>query len=189
MLAWLSGMRCRLAYSPADATVLPFWYLLTRVVPDIFHKSSKTVVCVCVCVSESVLLVCYDLTYLTRWLYCVECPQHSTRYLAQSTQLSVHQRLNSMSSNLSETRSQTKFCLLFFIYLFCVITAVIWCNNSSLLATLDGISVWRHLMNNFRPKKSATIAELLVAKRLVVVLWTVWSCLVWSVLDRGMTFG
>jgi len=28
--------------------VLPFWYLLTRVVPDIFQKSSKTVVCVCV---------------------------------------------------------------------------------------------------------------------------------------------
>jgi len=26
--------------------VLPFWYLLTRVVPDIFQKSSKTVVCV-----------------------------------------------------------------------------------------------------------------------------------------------
>ena len=30
--------------------VLPFWYLLTRVVPDIFQKSSKTDVCVCVCV-------------------------------------------------------------------------------------------------------------------------------------------
>ena len=29
--------------------VLPFWYLLTQVVPDIFQKSSKTVVCVCVC--------------------------------------------------------------------------------------------------------------------------------------------
>jgi len=29
--------------------VLPFWYLLTRVVPDIFQKSSKMVVCVCVC--------------------------------------------------------------------------------------------------------------------------------------------
>ena len=44
MLAWcLSGARCRLAYGPADATVthchchslvLPFLYLLTRVVPD-----------------------------------------------------------------------------------------------------------------------------------------------------------
>jgi len=31
--------------------VLPLWYLLTRVVPDIFQKSSKTVVCV-VCVSS-----------------------------------------------------------------------------------------------------------------------------------------
>ena len=29
--------------------VLPFWYLLTRVIPDIFQKSSKMVVCVCVC--------------------------------------------------------------------------------------------------------------------------------------------
>jgi len=29
--------------------VLPFWYLLTRVVPDKFQSSSKTVVCVCVC--------------------------------------------------------------------------------------------------------------------------------------------
>ena len=28
--------------------VLPFWYLLTRVVPDISQKSRKTVVCVCV---------------------------------------------------------------------------------------------------------------------------------------------
>jgi len=28
--------------------VLPFWYPLTRVVPDIFQKSSKTVVCVCI---------------------------------------------------------------------------------------------------------------------------------------------
>jgi len=27
--------------------VLPLWYLLTRVVPDIFQKGSKTVVCVC----------------------------------------------------------------------------------------------------------------------------------------------
>ena len=31
--------------------VLPFWYLLIRVVPDIFQKSSKTTVCyVCACV-------------------------------------------------------------------------------------------------------------------------------------------
>ena len=30
--------------------VLPFWYLLTWVVPDFFHKISKTVVCVSVCV-------------------------------------------------------------------------------------------------------------------------------------------
>ena len=30
--------------------VLPFWYLLTRVVPDKFQKSRKMVVCVCVCI-------------------------------------------------------------------------------------------------------------------------------------------
>jgi len=30
--------------------VLPFWYLLTQVVPDIFRKRSKTFVCVCVCI-------------------------------------------------------------------------------------------------------------------------------------------
>jgi len=29
--------------------VLPFWYLLTRLDPDIFQTSSKTVVCVCNC--------------------------------------------------------------------------------------------------------------------------------------------
>jgi len=32
----------------AGLLVLPFVYLLTRVVPDKFQKSSKTVVCVCV---------------------------------------------------------------------------------------------------------------------------------------------
>jgi len=76
MLAWLSGMRCRLAYNPADATlpltisfssksrlvltllVLPFWYLLTRVVPDKFQKSSKMVVCVCDD-NEDVVTFCY----------------------------------------------------------------------------------------------------------------------------------
>ena len=34
--------------SSKSRSVLPFWYLLTRVVPDIFQKSSKMVVCVCV---------------------------------------------------------------------------------------------------------------------------------------------
>ena len=29
--------------------VLPFWYMLTRVVPDKLQKSNKTTVCVCVC--------------------------------------------------------------------------------------------------------------------------------------------
>ena len=56
---YLSGATCRLAYSPADATatcclfasvksrlVLPFWYRLTRVVPE----KGPLNVCVCVCV-------------------------------------------------------------------------------------------------------------------------------------------
>jgi len=74
MLAWLSGMWCRLAMHIAQQMplpltiscssksrlvltflVLPFWYLLTRVVPDIFHKSSKMVVC-CVCEGCAILL-------------------------------------------------------------------------------------------------------------------------------------
>ena len=54
---YLSGVRCRLAYGPADATatlslasiksrlVLPFWYRLTWVVPD---KRAVKRVCVCV---------------------------------------------------------------------------------------------------------------------------------------------
>jgi len=66
MLAWLSRMRCKLAYGQADATathylllqqiqigftflVFTFWYLLTWVVADKFQKSSKTIVWVCVC--------------------------------------------------------------------------------------------------------------------------------------------
>jgi len=41
--------------------VLPLWYLLIRVVPDIFLKSSKTVVyvCVCVCVYKMVHIIWY----------------------------------------------------------------------------------------------------------------------------------
>ena len=66
MLVWLSGMMCRLAQQmplPLAIScssksrlvltflVLPFWYLLTQVVPDKFQKSSKTIVCcVFVCV-------------------------------------------------------------------------------------------------------------------------------------------
>jgi len=57
---YLSGARCRVAYSPADATathrlfasvksrlVSPLWYRLTRVVPE---KRDVKRVCVCVCV-------------------------------------------------------------------------------------------------------------------------------------------
>jgi len=66
MLAWLSAWDAGLHIAqqmPLPLTIscssksrlvltfliLPFWYLLTRVDPDIFHTSSKMVVCVCVC--------------------------------------------------------------------------------------------------------------------------------------------
>ena len=42
--------------------VLPFWYLLTRVVPDRFQQSSKTVVCVCV-IYWKLTEWCYFVTY------------------------------------------------------------------------------------------------------------------------------
>jgi len=38
---------------------LPFWYLLTWVVPDKFQKSSKTTVCVCCSQLPSVLWCCW----------------------------------------------------------------------------------------------------------------------------------
>jgi len=84
MLAWLSGMRCRLAYSPVvpltltiscsnksrsvlTFLVLPFWYLLTWVVPDILQKSSETVVCVCVYYTTTVLWLSGFCPVQPRW--------------------------------------------------------------------------------------------------------------------------
>jgi len=77
MLAWLSGMRCRLAYAqhmPLPLTiscssksrlvltflVLPFWYLLTRVVPDrTYSRRAVKRLCVCVCVCDTWSLLNY----------------------------------------------------------------------------------------------------------------------------------
>ena len=50
---------------------LPFWYLLTRVVPDKFHKSSKTVVCACVCVRACVRYVDRCMTSSYSILKCI----------------------------------------------------------------------------------------------------------------------
>ena len=68
LAGYLSGARCRLAYSPADATgthclfalvksrlVLPLWYRLTRVVPD--KGPLNGYVCVCVFVYCSLVLL------------------------------------------------------------------------------------------------------------------------------------
>ena len=61
---YLSAARCRLAYSPADATatqsvasvksklVLPFWYRLTWVVPEKGPLNGCVYVCVCVPCSQ-----------------------------------------------------------------------------------------------------------------------------------------
>jgi len=48
--------------------VLPFWYLLTRVDPDIFQTSSKTVVCVCVYVCMVVVLFFLSCYICLLWL-------------------------------------------------------------------------------------------------------------------------
>ena len=65
---YLSGAQCRLAYGPADATathclaslksilVLPFWYRLTRVVPD----KGPLKVCVRACVRACMCLLTED---------------------------------------------------------------------------------------------------------------------------------
>ena len=81
---YVSGSRRRFAYGPADAAVqigftflfLPFWYRLTRVVPDKIQEGHKAVVCVCVCVwllqqpPHSTIMffyVCMDLLTIHMW--------------------------------------------------------------------------------------------------------------------------
>ena len=51
--------------------VLPFWYLLTRVVPDIFQNSSKMVVCV----KMQCFTICRIFRYChgTMNAYCIAC--------------------------------------------------------------------------------------------------------------------
>jgi len=62
--------------------VLPFWYLLTRVVPDRFQQSSKTVVCVCVMKSNLFHFIYYTHTTILRpsWI------------LSGTTRMSRHQK-------------------------------------------------------------------------------------------------
>ena len=63
-----SGVRCRLAYGPADATATHclllqwnpdwfyhLWYRLTRVVPEKWSLNGCVCLCVCVCVLLSIL--------------------------------------------------------------------------------------------------------------------------------------
>ena len=52
--------------SSKSRLVLPFWYLLTQVVPDKFQKSSKTTVCVCVCALKKS-------GHVTKTFVCLHC--------------------------------------------------------------------------------------------------------------------
>jgi len=54
-------------FSANACLVLPFWYLLTRVVPDTFQKSSKTVVC-CVCSANLYALELVSISVHTRFI-------------------------------------------------------------------------------------------------------------------------
>jgi len=91
MLAWLSGMRCRLAYGPADATathcdpVNPDWFYLAgfylsgtcspgcpRQIPE-----EQLNDCVCVCESVYRLLVCFcyfSVVSCEWWSKLATCP-------------------------------------------------------------------------------------------------------------------
>ena len=68
--------------------VLPFWYLLTRVDPDIFQTSSKTVVC-CVCVlwvyASSLRPVCCFWVRFLCMCFCILWIRLSTAVLSCSS--------------------------------------------------------------------------------------------------------
>ena len=84
--------------------VLPVWYLLTQVVPDISQKSSKTVVCVC---------VCYDVLKV-RKLLCVFSNQYvnvmgytSERSMQRHTVTMADQRPKGLRPSILSSRHST----------------------------------------------------------------------------------
>jgi len=58
--------------------VVPFWYLLTRVVPDKFQKSSKTVVCVCFVHTDLYLKTITITRNCTYNCFCTNIHRHSS---------------------------------------------------------------------------------------------------------------
>jgi len=72
---YLSGLRCRFAYGPADATATYslllqysphwFWYRLTQVIPDKVQRAIKWM-CVCVC-----SICCYSYTVWVAIICCM----------------------------------------------------------------------------------------------------------------------
>jgi len=64
--------------SSKSRLVLPFWYLLTRVVPDRFQQSSKTVVCVFLVATSTLWIgkICCSSPYL-HYLHCHHTAQNA----------------------------------------------------------------------------------------------------------------
>ena len=80
---YLSGVRCRVAYGPADATAtlrllsltsvksrlaLPFWYQLTRVVPKKGPLNGRVCVCVVLCLCGISGIEAFLLAAQLRWV-------------------------------------------------------------------------------------------------------------------------
>jgi len=60
-MAQLMPLLLTISCSSKSRLVVPFWYLVTQVVPDKIQKSSKTIVCVCaLCITynDERLLLC-----------------------------------------------------------------------------------------------------------------------------------
>ena len=84
--------------------VLPFWYLLTRVVPDIFQKSSKAVVCVCAHIK----------VFMCTALYYEQIASNALRYLvcAQDITYNYHTHTHNRFTalwNLSEKTRVSRY--------------------------------------------------------------------------------
>ena len=111
---YLSGAKCRLTYGPADATatlasvksrlVLPFWYWLTRVVPDKGPLNGCVCVSVFLCITTpSCKLYC---TFLTKLEVTVHqsldgCAlPHLSEYCVLISSAGTQQHLRSADSHL-----------------------------------------------------------------------------------------
>jgi len=71
--------------SSKSRLVLPFWYLLTRVVPDIFQKSSKMVVCFIIFSGEHNIIIVLLEKLVTKKYYMIQHFVNVFTYLLPST--------------------------------------------------------------------------------------------------------